>query len=95
MFDGEILGLAAQGLTTGAIAKRVGMAPNYVRSVLYAELTGCEVKPHYNARQGDDEREHRAAVKAKRRETAEAKKAEALRLLAEAEAEIGACCRAK
>jgi hypothetical protein len=89
MFDGEILGLAAQGLTTGTIAKRVGVEPHYVRSVLFAELTGCEVKPDYNARKDDDELQHRAAVaaavNAKRRETAEAKRADALRLLAESQ----------
>jgi hypothetical protein len=102
MFRDEILRLYAEGFTASYIANRLGVATGYVRSVVSAQTTGCEVKPAYNAvadlsSAAREEREHKAAVEAarkalasrsvaQRRAAALAKQAEALKVLAELEA---------
>jgi hypothetical protein len=91
MFTGEIVSLHNQGFTSGAIAVRLGVAPNYVRAALSAELAGRDVKASYvetappPPAKSSKEARHNAAVKVR----AEAKRTEALRLLAEANAELG------
>lgn len=92
MFSGEIVSLHNQGFTSGSIAVRLGVAPSYVRAALSAELAGREVKASYvemapppPAPKPDKEAGRKAAVKVR----AKAKRAEALRLLAEANAVLG------
>jgi hypothetical protein len=84
MSDVEILRLSRQGLTTGGIAKHLGLSPSYVRSVVSTDLTGCEIKPLYNP--SSDQEPVTAARRITRRAAAEEKRARALRELQEAEA---------
>lgn len=89
MFDNSIRSLDRQGLTSGTIAKRLGLPPDHVRHVLN---TACiaESKPIYDAVL-DDWRKQRAAerraAKARRAEL-EAKRAKVLRKLEAAEAKL-------
>jgi hypothetical protein len=91
MFEHEITRLQAQGFTSTTIAQRLSVPPSYVRAVMWGE-TGCDVKPLYNAtapRTPDrllGERPKRVSIA--RRANAKAKRADALRALAEAEAAL-------
>jgi hypothetical protein len=93
MFNTEILRMAREGFTTGGIALHLGLSTQYVRQVVSADVFGREVKPAYvettaPSPQPTKRARRVAAVKVNRHWTAEKKRAEALRLLAEANAEL-------
>lgn len=92
MFDNEILYLHGQGLTSAAIANRVGCTPTYVRSVVWHQ--GSDVKPIYDPVVALDQKQRdtarQAALKAAkdRRADLEAKRDKAKRALEVAEAKL-------
>ncbi|BCO56985.1 hypothetical protein MINTM008_23760 [Mycobacterium intracellulare] len=104
MFEEQILRLHNQGLTSAAIANRVGCSPGYVRNVVWHE--GCESKPVYvDSVGGDfvvadlDQLLHKAARQAARkagakanpkahRAAVEARRAKLLRQLGAVEAQL-------
>lgn len=92
MFDNEILRLHGQGLTSSAIANRVGCSAGYVRSVVWHQ--GCDAKPVYDPVVALDRKQcdaaRKAALKAAkaRRAELEAKRDKARRALEAAEAKL-------
>ncbi|WP_131820923.1 hypothetical protein [Mycobacterium intracellulare] len=92
MFDNEILRLHGQGLTSAAIANRVGCSASYVRSVVWHQ--GCDAKPIYDPVVALDQRQRQAARQAAlraakaRRADLEAKRDKAKRALQAAEAKL-------
>lgn len=92
MFDSDILRLYEQGLTSAAIAKRVGCSAGYVRSVVWHQ--GTEAKPVYDPvliawrkQQAAQQAAEKRAAKARRADV-EAKRAKVLRRLEAAEAKL-------
>ncbi|MGV0618151.1 hypothetical protein ABQE58_24985 [Mycolicibacterium elephantis] len=92
MFDNEIIRLHEQGLTSAAIAFRVGCSPIYVRSVVWHQVS--EAKPIYDPvaalHQNQRDAARKAAKKAARAKRAdlEAKRDKAKRALEAAEAKL-------
>jgi orotate phosphoribosyltransferase-like protein len=89
MFDNSIRSLDRQGLTSGAIARRLGLSPDHVRHVLN-KADVAETKPVYDAAlvQWRKQREaEKRAAKARRAEL-EARRAKILRGLEAAEAKL-------
>jgi hypothetical protein len=65
VFENDIKSLGRQGLTSGTIANRLGLSPNYVRSVLN---TACvaEIKPLYDPVLGEWRKQQAAQAAADR-----------------------------